>query len=234
MTDLDVSEKKRALREQTMEKAGRLPESYTAMADRQICEAVIGTPEYQSARTVFCFVGRDSEIDTRPILDDALQSGKILCVPKCIARGVMEARRITGYDDLALAKFGLLEPASRCDIVLPRDIDFVVVPCVTCNLFCERLGFGGGYYDTYLSASGFFTCMICRHELLFDEIPMEGHDVVPNMLITEKQTVNSHDAGLTGVPSSTSLPGDVMTASPSASPSETSVNLSPSRPIRTG
>ena len=180
-----ISEQKRVLREKIIQKAAGLPESYTGSADRLICEAVIKTAEYQSAETVFCFVGRSGEIDTRPILEDALKSGKRLCVPKCVAKGIMEARRITGLDELFPAKFGLLEPKGLSEAVLPAEIEFAVVPCVTCNYSGHRLGFGGGFYDRYLSEAGFFTCMICRKELICDEIPIESHDFIPDMLITE-------------------------------------------------
>jgi len=185
----DILTDKRILRQKLMEKAAGLPESYTARADKQICEAVIKTAEYQNAKTVFCFVGRSTEINTRPILEDALRSGKCLCVPKCYGKGVMEAKRITGFDDLYPAKVGLLEPLDSAELIIPTRIDFAVVPCVACSPSGLRLGFGGGYYDKYLSNAGFFSCMICRKELLCDEIPTESHDVVPDMLITEDFTI---------------------------------------------
>ena len=186
---IDISEKKRALREEFTLKAAALPGSYTGPADKLICEAVIKTAEYQNAETVFCFIGRSSEIDTRPIIENALGSGKRLCVPKCVATGVMEARRITGFDELAPAKFGLLEPVDSCALVLPPEIDFAVVPCAACSPKGLRLGFGGGYYDRYLSGACFFTCVICRSELLCEEIPTESHDITPDMLITEDRLI---------------------------------------------
>ena len=178
-------EKKRVLREETALKVAALPKSYTASADKRICEAVIGTSEYQRAQTVFCFVGRDNEINTYPILIDALRSGKCICAPKCVADGLMEARQVTGLDDLALAKFGLMEPVDSCKVIMPSEIDFAVIPCLTCDIFGHRLGFGGGYYDRYLSNSTFFTCMICRRELIREKIPWESHDIIPDMLISE-------------------------------------------------
>ena len=182
---MDISEKKRALRDEYIRKAAALPESYTGPTDKQICGAVIATGEYQRAETVFCFVGRSGEINTRPIIEDALRLGKRLCVPKCVANGVMEARRIKSLDELVPAKFGLLEPADFSETVLPFEIDFAVIPCVTCNFLGHRLGFGGGYYDRYLPEGGFFSCMICRRQLICEEIPMDDHDIIPTLLITE-------------------------------------------------
>jgi len=183
---LAISDEKRELREMLKLRAAALPESYTRRADKQICGSVISTPEYKQAKTVFCFVGRPAEIDTRLILEDALRSGKRLCVPKCVSDGVMEARLITSLSDLSPAKHGLLEPdPSKSGLVFPQEIDFAVIPCVTCDHFGSRLGFGGGYYDRYLQGADFFKCMVCRSELISEKVPRESFDVIPDMLITE-------------------------------------------------
>ena len=62
-------------------------------------------PEYQSAGTIFCFVGTGREIDTRPILRHALNSGKTVCVPLCTTPGQMELRRITALGNSGPANF---------------------------------------------------------------------------------------------------------------------------------
>lgn len=58
-------------------------------------------PEYQAAGTIFCFVGTPHEIDTRPILENALAAGKRLCVPLCTGPGMMELRQITTLSQLS-------------------------------------------------------------------------------------------------------------------------------------
>ena len=191
---MNIQQEKRALREELKYQNAVLPKSYTEQADKRICESVIRTAEYQKAKTVFCFVGRTYEIDTYPIIEDALQSGKRLCVPKCVDKGIMEARRIMSSDDLAKAKYGLLEPGLSCALILPAEIEFAVIPCVTCNYTGYRLGTGGGYYDRYLEGADFFTCMICREKLIREIIPQGDKDVIPLMLITETgvfKTVNA-------------------------------------------
>ena len=67
---------------------------------------LLAMPEYQEAQTVFCFVGTDREIDTRPILEDALAAGKTLCVPLCTEPGRMESRQITDLNQLVPGRYG--------------------------------------------------------------------------------------------------------------------------------
>lgn len=186
---MTISEKKRALRAEIKKRIPSIPAEQWKSAEQEICRKILELPEYQNADTIFCFVGREDEINTRPILADAWASGKRVCVPKCLRLGVMEAREIGSLDELIEVRLGLLEPGDESRCIPPGEIGFAVIPCASCNLSGHRLGFGGGFYDRYLRNAVFFRCLICRHELLTAGIPMEEHDVIPDMVITERETV---------------------------------------------
>lgn len=108
-------------------------------------------PEYQSAGTIFCFVGTGREIDTRPILRHALNSGKTVCVPLCTTPGQMELRRITALEELRPGKFHIPEPPADAPCVAVDEVDLAILPCLSCNHLGQRLGRGGGYYDRFLA-----------------------------------------------------------------------------------
>ena len=82
-------EEKQRLRRTMRTLERQLPEKYKAASSRAICAHLLAMPEYQAASAVFCFVGTAREIDTRPILADALAAGKRLSVPRCTGPGVM-------------------------------------------------------------------------------------------------------------------------------------------------
>ena len=124
-----------------------LPPDYCREADGAICRHVLDWEVYRQAKAVFCYVGTDREIDTRPILRDALDRGKVLAVPLCVAKGVMEARQIRSLEDLVPGKYGILEPGPDCPLVAPEALDLALVPCSTGSRSGRRLGYGGGYYD---------------------------------------------------------------------------------------
>jgi len=163
-----------------------LSAGYRRHTDRSIAERLMAMPEYQSAEAVFCFVGTRGEVDTRPILEDAIRRGKTLCVPLCTGDGIMELRQITSLDQLSPGAYGIPEPSPAAPAVGPDEVDFAVIPCVSCDREGRRLGRGGGYYDRFLSGYRSTAVLVCREELLRDEIPMEPHDHVIHWVITER------------------------------------------------
>ena len=169
-------EEKKQLRRTMRTLEGGLSARYKAESSRLIAAHLLAMPEYQAAKTVFCFVGTSREIDTQTILEHALASGKRLCVPLCVEKGIMELRQITNLSQLAPGAYGILEPSSDTPVILVDDVDFAIHPCTTCNHAGQRLGKGGGYYDRFLSHYRGGTVLLCREKLIREEIPVEPHD----------------------------------------------------------
>lgn len=179
-------EEKKQLRAIIRRIEAALTTEYKEKADRTIVRRLLAIPEYKEAETVFCFAGTAREIDTRPILKDALSAGKTLCVPLCTGPGVMEARQITALNQLTPGAFGILEPPADAPVVPVDAIDFAVLPCVTCSHGGQRLGHGGGYYDRFLSHYRGGTVLLCREQLIRQEIPVEPHDYPVPWVLTER------------------------------------------------
>jgi|GEM_PF-6901348 len=68
-------------------------------------QQLFALPAWRQAGTVFCFVSMRDEPDTTAILQQALVSGKRLCVPRCLLGndGRMELVEITSLNDLEQA-----------------------------------------------------------------------------------------------------------------------------------
>lgn len=177
---------KQTLRAEVIARVKNLSPTYCREADEAICRCVIQSDAYEKARTVFCFVGTEREIDTMRLIHIMMRDGKDVAVPLCVKKGVMEARRIEGMGDLVSGRYGILEPRLACPLVPPEDLDLVLVPCCTGNARGERLGYGGGYYDRYLTQTRCPTMLLCRHQLERDDIPVEAHDVPMDYFVTER------------------------------------------------
>ena len=185
----NLSEQKKALRQKVGHIVQDLSEAYCVRADQAILGHIIALPEYEQAQTIFCYVGRGNEINTLPILQDALHKGKIVGVPKCIGPGIMEVYRIFTLADLEAGKYGIREPRAGMPLIQPEHIDLALVPCLTCNRRGQRLGYGGGYYDRYLASARFVKALLCRARIMQDEIPIEEHDQIIDMVISEEGVV---------------------------------------------
>jgi 5-formyltetrahydrofolate cyclo-ligase len=180
------AEEKKQLRAQIRAEEAALSQRYRESADAAIAARVLAMPEYLQAGTVFCFVSTPREIDTRPILADALARGKRLCVPLCAEKGVMELRRITALDQLAPGAYGIPEPPADSPAVSCDETDFAVIPCLSCDRSGRRLGRGGGYYDRFLSAYRGGAVLVCRERLVRGELPVEPHDRPVPWVATER------------------------------------------------
>lgn len=182
---MTIPEEKQRLRKEVRALERKLDAAYRAQADRAIADKVLELPLYQHARTVFCFVSTEYEIETRPILLDALQTGRRLCVPRCAADRRMELVVIRSLDELELGAFDILEPKAGLPTLTPEEVDFAVLPCLSCDRKGRRLGRGGGYYDRFLAAYRGTMACLCRERLLQEEIPVDKQDVPVSWLITE-------------------------------------------------
>ena len=167
---MSQTEEKKKLRTEMKERARGLSRDYCETASRRICDRVTADADYQQARVVFCFVGVGAEPDTRAILEDALRSGKRLCVPRCIDKTTMEAVEI-----------------HNCDEDLERG--FYGIPCVSCDHDGNRLGHGRGYYDRYLEGMDFPCALICFEKMTCGSgvIPVDEHDRKIARVITDAE-----------------------------------------------
>ena len=180
-----TAEQKRALRQKirTMERI--LPQTYRDSSAAAICRQVMSLPEYETAHTVFAYVGTYREIDTLPLLQDVLNRGKTLCLPRCGAEHAMALCRVETLEQLAPGAYGILEPVDSCGLLTAADVDLVVTPCVSCDRQGNRLGQGGGYYDRFFDRYHGAAALLCRERLMAEEVPMEAHDKRFDLIVTE-------------------------------------------------
>lgn len=189
---MDIKEKKNLLRNEIKKRIMDLTPKYRKMADLHIYNEVIGLKEYKDAKTVFLFAGTGGEPDTWPIIEHAAAAGKTVGLPLCMDDCNMKVLKVTGKGDVEPGMMGILEPKPGCLEIKPESIDFVLVPCVTCDRNGRRLGHGKGYYDRFFEKYGeAFKCMVCYGKLMADEIPVDKWDVKMDLVVGE---VTENDA----------------------------------------
>ena len=190
----ELRRQKDALRREIRLRARVMDPEKRAASDRRIAEAVLRSVLWREAESVFLYVSVGSEPDTRGLLVRALGEGKRVYVPKCLPgpERIMLAVRIRSAGELVPGTLGIPEPLpdpeGRYETAEARELDLMLIPCVTADRSGNRLGHGAGYYDRFLAPLAeslplkteirrpALVCL-CREELLSDRIPADGRDV---------------------------------------------------------
>jgi 5-formyltetrahydrofolate cyclo-ligase len=158
-----------------------------------IQERLLAMPEFTQAHRILSYVGVGSEVATDLIISRGLEQGKRVAAPYVTKEG-LKAAFILSRDDLAPARFGLLEPAESvrqdaariCDV---REVDLFVVPGVAFDRQGGRLGHGRAYYDRLLirARSDSHLVAVAFESQVVPEVPMTSTDVPMHALVTERE-----------------------------------------------
>ena len=170
-------EKRKILMKNKNEKAG---------LDSEIQSRLVISPEYRACSAVFIYAARGHEIATSMIIHAALANGKTVAMPRCEDGGIMRFYRICSTADLALGRFGIAEPVDGCELCEPDESTLCVCPALACDMNGCRLGFGGGWYDRFLSGFKGTSAVLCYADAFIPALPREDHDIPVNMIVTER------------------------------------------------
>lgn len=185
----EIAREKQRLRQTLRERVQALPESYLERSGRAIEARVLALEAWRRAQAVFVYYSVGREPDTRGLLQAALAAGKTLAIPRAYSGGVMEARVVTALDGLKPGVFGIPRPGDGAPVLLPGEMDLIVVPCVAADRQGYRLGHGGGYYDRYLARARCPAVCLCYDRLLQDRLAHSAHDIAVDLVVTERRSV---------------------------------------------
>jgi len=178
-------ETKQKLRCSYKASGANLTREYRDFADSAIRAFVRYSEAWQKAENIFIYVSMWAEPDTRALIGAALEAGKSVYVPLCCPDKTMMAVRIRSFDALRPGMRGIPEPPADGEAAEPGTLELAVVPCVTAAKDGARLGHGAGYYDRFLRLHACKTMCLCYGEMLADALPMDGHDVWMDSVVTE-------------------------------------------------
>lgn len=180
-----MNEVKKLLRQNMLALRSQLNADYVIKSDQAIVKQILNSSIYQDSNVIFCFMSMEGEVNTRPIIEDALSKGKTVCVPKVISKGRMEAFQTESLSDFNLSSFGIQEPKEGSKLIDPQLIELGIIPNIVVSKDGFRLGYGGGFYDRYLLRSNMYRLAVCRDQLVQDQIPVESHDQQLDAVATE-------------------------------------------------
>lgn len=144
--------------------------------DNEICDVLEEKIKFLGAKVVHAYLPMGAEINIQPLLERLIEQGITVVTPKTLPKPIMENRILSSFDDLEKGVFGTSHPASPIEYM--GDFDFIIIPGLAFDKNNYRLGYGGGYYDTFLAQHpDAFKQGIFYSFQEVPEVPCEAHDV---------------------------------------------------------
>lgn len=181
---------KSVLRNEILNKRKSLSKDKIANTSELLCNKIINHAKYNEANIILAYMAQDGEIDLEVLMKDAISKNKKVYIPKVLRKHTMEFYRYTNKDDLEISNFGILEPKEKEPLQISEtDQILVIVPGVAFDKLGNRIGYGGGFYDSYLaklqdSESSIYTLAPCYNFQLIDFIKSEDFDIPVMEVIT--------------------------------------------------
>lgn len=191
----DTSDLKKGLRREMLGIRDSLSPDIRERGKILITERILGHQWFYRCKRLIAFYPYGSEIDITDILSEALKQGKELYLPVTYPEGKeIQFYRVYDLKDLKEGFRGIREPSPDSDMYVYSDADsqaeperdFMIIPGVAFDLMKGRLGYGGGYYDRYLSNKEMLrlhSVAVGFREQMIEEVPCSDKDMKPYQII---------------------------------------------------
>ena len=187
-----MSVEKDKLRSEYKEIRDAIPSGTQVLKSVAIWKYFFDLPEYEKAKTVMIYSDIKSEVKTNVFAERLFSDGKRVVYPYTdTEKGEIIPYAVDSSSRLAAGAFGILEPSLKyaqdgyIKEISKDEIDLVIVPGLVFDMFGDRLGYGGGYYDRFLKDFKGVKAGVCYSECVCYSLPEEDTDIRMDMLITE-------------------------------------------------
>jgi len=191
MSNESRMESKQELRRTALRMRDGIPIEERAAASLIICRKIIELDLFLDARGVHVYLPFGSEVDIRPLIQLSWDMGKAVGLMRVMDDGGSRQYRIEPSTEYRKTSLGILEPLES----EPFDMDacdLVIVPVLAADENCNRLGYGKGYYDQFLTQYPRPAVGVAFDVQIFDELPADELDIQLDGIITEHRTIMSH------------------------------------------
>ena len=190
----DQASRKATIRRLVLARRSRSSAGERAAAGRAVAERVASLPEADRAAAVLGFASFGSELPTDDVMAWVLGSGRRLLIP--FVDGLeLRAAEVRAIEELAPGYRGIREPVERTPAD-PNAAGVILVPGVAFDMRGRRLGYGGGFYDSFLKEvdRAIPRVGLCLDLQVVDEVPAGTDDEPVGVVVTEKRVIRAAEA----------------------------------------
>ncbi len=178
-----ISKQKSRLRSQLKSDRASIGEEKLADISETIRIELLSYLGNSNLETVFAFAPLNDEINLMPLFGEIAQKVALPVIGK--EPGEMIFRQWNPKAIMAANRFGILEPCSDSETLLPSTKSLILVPALAVDSSGNRLGYGGGYYDRYLKSCDSVSLGCIAQQFYINSLPTNEFDVSIDGYISE-------------------------------------------------
>ncbi len=170
-----------------------LSESFVGENSNIIANKLFSLNAINKASIILIYYSIHNEVNTHGIIEKLILMNKKVALPICKQdKNDLSFSIISSISELKSGSFGIMEPdPDKFSFVHPEAIDIVIVPGIAFDRVGNRIGYGKGYYDSFLSLLSHSQLKIglCFDFQIFDKLPYDSFDVPVDCVITESLVI---------------------------------------------
>lgn len=189
--------KKKSIREKVLKKRKNLNKEKRAIYSNEIISKIFNSSYYKNAKTIMCFISFSDEVDTHEFIKQSIKDWKKIVVPITFPKThELKPSLLKDFNELEPGFYNILTPKKEFErFIDPKDIDLVITPGVAFRKDGYRVGYGGGYYDRFLSKiPDTPTIGIAFDIQIVEDLPVDSYDIPVDYIYTEKNILTSKNA----------------------------------------
>lgn len=185
------SDQKRTLRKHLLEKRNAISDRDWEEKSKRIHDRFLQQFDLDDHDHIHVYISMDQrkEVETLSLIDFLFSHRKRVTVPVTqFEPPMLKHSRLQNIQSLSPNKWGVMEP-NTFDEVTIEDVSLIIVPLVGADEDKNRLGYGKGFYDRFLSKTEVITVGFCFEECLVKKVPTEDFDIPLDYIITDKKVI---------------------------------------------
>lgn len=173
---------KKSLRQQIKQKKREMTAEQIEAASARLGQLFAQCEPYRKAKTVYFYLPYNQEVRTVPMLERALSEGKRVAVPK-VYGDEMKFIYIDDLSGIEKGSFGIPEPVADGPVA-DDPTALVLMPGLAFDRQGHRIGYGGGFYDKFLSAEPDHpTVALCYDFQMVEHLETEEFDIPVDLVL---------------------------------------------------
>lgn len=187
-----MTKTKETLRKSMQENLARLSKEERQNISKKLQNELFKLNTWKNAETIGLYLSFGTEWDTKNIVEEAFKLGKKVAIPKTIpATKGMKFYQINDFSEVKKGHFDIEEPIVEDTIYTKKnEMDLLIVPGLVFSKEGYRIGFGGGYYDRFLTDFIHPTVSLVWSKQLVENLPTNQYDLPVQYLITENGMIH--------------------------------------------